>query len=89
MDLFSASKYPTSNLKADVARRLRLARVELFGEAGVEDLAGRLGLPPATWSNYERGVTIPGEILIALLVMTGIEPRWLLRGDGPMLRQTP
>jgi hypothetical protein len=75
--------------KRDLAERLRQIRVELYGEHGGPELARLLGLPLRTWCNYENGVTIPGEVLLAWLDVTGIEPRWLLRGQGPMFCQAP
>lgn len=80
---------PTSDQRADIAGRLRLIRVERFGEGGVEDLAGRIGVLAASWSNYELGVAIPGEVLLAFLVETGADPAWLLRGEGARFRSTP
>jgi hypothetical protein len=68
--------------KAAIAGRLRLLRTEFFGEHGGPVLADLLGLPFRTWLNYEDGVTIPGEILLQFLEITGAEPRWLLRGEG-------
>jgi hypothetical protein len=72
--------------KAAVAGRLRLIRLELYGDPGGPTLAGMLGLPSRTWANYERGVTIPGETLLGFLVLTGLEPLWLLRGVGERYR---
>jgi transcriptional regulator with XRE-family HTH domain len=74
--------------KAAIAGRLRLIRSEFFGEHAGPELAGRLGLPFRTWLNYENGVTIPGEVLLQFLEITGVEPRWLLRGAGPRCRAT-
>ena len=49
-------------------------------------LAEALRLPSRTWANYEDGVTIPGEVLLEFLELTGVEPSWLLRGAGEMSR---
>ena len=87
MDIRQDLRFPTSS-KAAVAGRLRLVRIELFGEDGGHDLADRLGIPFRTWLNYESGVTIPGEILLLFLETAGIEPLWLLRGVGPRYRET-
>ncbi len=70
-------------LKIALGSRLRMARLELFGEAGVPGLAGDLGLPGRTWAGYEAGVTIPGEVLLRFIELTGVSPPWLLRGSGP------
>jgi hypothetical protein len=72
--------------KAAVAGRLRLIRLERYGERGGPALAGMLRLPSRTWVNYERGVTIPGVILLEFLELTGVEPLWLLRGAGEKYR---
>ena len=69
--------------KAALSRRLKEIRRELFGEHGAPLLTGRLKLAERSWYNYERGVTIPGEILLEFIVQTGASPRWLLRGEGP------
>jgi hypothetical protein len=72
--------------KAAIAGRLRLIRSEIFGEHGGPKLADQLMVPSRTWSNYESGVTIPGEILLRFLAITDTEPLWLLGGEGPKHR---
>jgi hypothetical protein len=64
--------------------RLREVRIERFGEdeADLATLADALGLPPATWRNYESGVVMPAEILLKLIKETRVLPHWLLTGDG-------
>ena len=66
--------------KWDLARRLREVRMKLHGVHGGPELARLPEVPYRTWTNYEQGVTIPGEILLAFVVETGIDPRWLLTG---------
>ncbi len=78
---------PTSS-KAAIAGRLRLIRSEIFGEHGGPEFADQLGLPFRTWFNYETGVTLPGEVLLKFLVITGTEPLWLLCDEGPRYRAT-
>ena len=75
-----------ADAKAAVACRLHLIRLELYGEHGGPVLAGKLRLPFRTWSNYELGVTMPGEVLLEFLELTGVEPLWLLRGIGEKYR---
>jgi hypothetical protein len=70
----------------DLARRVRVIRVELYGDDGVPELARVLGLPARTWFNYEQGITIPGETILAFMVATGADPGWLLHGEGPQFR---
>ena len=66
-----------------VAARLREIRSERYGEHGGPDLAGQLGLPARTWYGYETGVTVPAEVLLDFIELTGANPRWLLTGEGP------
>lgn len=69
---------------ATLARRVREIRVEQFGEAGVERLAGLLGIPPRTWLNYEAGVAMPALVLLRFLRVTGVAPDSLMpAGDRP------
>jgi hypothetical protein len=74
-----------------LASRLGEVRRELFGDGadGVTALARALGIPARTWENYERGVTIPGRVLLLFLEHTGAEPHWLLTGEGPRYRGRP
>ena len=72
--------------KASLSRRLREIRQELFGEHGGPELARRLSLPARTWYNYETGVTVPAEVLLAFIEQTGANPTWLLNGEGPKYR---
>ncbi len=74
--------------KASLSRRLREIRQELFGEHGGPELARRLNLPARTWYNYETGVTVPAEVLLAFIEQTGANPTWLLNGEGPKYRTT-
>jgi len=71
------------NVKASLSRRLREVRQELFGEHGGPELSRRLGLPARTWYNYETGVTVPAEVLLEFIEQTGVNPSWLLGGEGP------
>ncbi len=75
------------NVKASISRRLRDVRQELFGEHGGPELARRLNLPARTWYNYETGVTVPAEVLLAFIDQTGANPVWLLSGEGDRYRR--
>jgi hypothetical protein len=77
---------PPGTRKQDLGGRLRLVRIDRYGEDGVPKLARLLGIPGRTWSNYERGVTIPGEILLEVIALTGVAPQWLLGRGGAMYR---
>jgi predicted ester cyclase/transcriptional regulator with XRE-family HTH domain len=76
-------------VSAELAGRIREIRAEVFGESGGPELARRLGVPARTWSGYESGATVPAEVLLGLLEETGVEPHWLLRGEGPRYRRPP
>jgi hypothetical protein len=82
------SRFDRTRSKAAIAMRLRLIRSEIFGDHGGPELADQLGLPFRTWFNYETGVTIPGEVLLQFLAVTGTEPLWLLSHEGPRYRAT-
>ena len=69
-----------------LAERLRQIRRELFGEGGVPELTRQLGLPSRTWEDYERGVRVPGEAILKLIDLTGVQPHWLLSGEGDPYR---
>jgi DNA-binding transcriptional regulator YiaG len=74
--------------KALLARRLKEVRVECYGEKGATELARALGVPARTWYNYERGVTVPAEVRLRFIELTGAEPAWLLHGRGGKYRGT-
>ena len=57
-----------------IAARVRQIRRDFYGEDGVEKLAGALGVPAETWRNYERGVTMPAELLLAFMALTAPIP---------------
>jgi hypothetical protein len=46
-------------------------------------MARRLGIPARTWYNYEHGVTVPADIILKIMVLTSVEAKWLLLGQGP------
>ncbi len=67
----------------EIAGRLRVVRRELFGEHGGPLLAAKLGIPFRVWVDYESGVSVPGDVLLRFLVLTGTCPHWLLTGEHP------
>jgi hypothetical protein len=69
--------------QADLARRVREVREDLYGEHGAQFLADALELPVRTWVNYEHGVMMPAEIILKLIDATGVSPEWLLTGEEP------
>src|SRR5262245_41689030 len=72
--------------KLALAERLGALRSELFGDRGGPEMARRLGIPVRTWYNYEGGVTVPAEVILKIIELTGVEPVWLLHGKGPKFR---
>jgi hypothetical protein len=68
--------------RVQLASRFREVREVLYGENGAAALAAALDLPKATWLNYERGVTMPADVLLRLIALTGTDPYWLLTGEG-------
>src|SRR5262245_41542631 len=71
------------NDKAALSRRLREIRQEIFGEHGGPELARRLNVSARNWYNYETGVTVPAEILLRFIELTGAHPMYLITGEGP------
>ena len=70
-----------------IGQRLHAVRTELFGSDGVDVLARQLGIAPQVWRNIEQiGGLITAAQLLAFVELTGANPVWLLRGDGPKYR---
>jgi hypothetical protein len=64
-----------------LARRVRAVRVAIFGEGGLAEFARLVGVPERTWRNYESGVVMPAQVMLRFLVLTGVDPDWLLAGE--------
>jgi hypothetical protein len=69
-------------LKSDLASRIREVRIALYGENGGPLLAQALEIPFRTLHNYETGCTIPAHSILRFITLTGVDPHWLLTGDG-------
>ena len=69
-----------------LAEPLKEIRVEQYGENGTAEVACLLKIPVRTWSNYERGVTIPAQVILLFIAMTSVSPKWLLFGHGEKYR---
>jgi hypothetical protein len=67
-----------------LAARVSVVRFEMFGEHGGPLLAHLLRLTYRKWLNYETGVTIPALVILRLIAVTGVDPTWLLTGEGQM-----
>jgi hypothetical protein len=73
------------NRGLSISRRVREIRQDIFGENGIEALARTLKIPVKTWMNYEQGVMMPAQILLQFLSVVGVDPTWLLTGEGERL----
>jgi hypothetical protein len=76
-----------NNATSALARRIREVREELFGHDGSQLLAQVLQLPDRTWRNYELGVCIPATVILAFIEVCGVNPSWLLTGEGERYRE--
>ncbi len=70
------------DVKSALAERVREVREELYGNHGGPMLAEALRLPFRTWANYEMGCTIPAQVILSFIELTGADPHWLLHGEG-------
>ncbi len=73
----------------ELAARLHLVRVDLFGRGGSDHMARSIGVPGRTWTNIEAGVAILAPTLLRFLAITRVEPGWLLTGTGSRYRDEP
>ena len=48
-----------------------------------------MNIPARTWEHFENGVMIPAWILLQFIELTGVEPHWLLTGEGDRYRIPP
>jgi hypothetical protein len=69
-------------VKSALAERVREIREEMYGVHGGPMLAEAMNLPFRTWMNYENGCTIPAQVILHFIEVTGADPHWLLTGDG-------
>ena len=69
-----------------LASRVREIRLERFGNDGTATVAKAMNIPTRTWENFENGVTIPAWILLQFIEITGVQPYWLLTGNGERYR---
>lgn len=68
--------------------RLRAIRIELFGDDGCDILGDKLGVAPKHWQNYEEiGEALPAQTLLLFIELTGVDPLWLMRGEGRKYRR--
>jgi hypothetical protein len=74
-------------IRRKLSERLHQVRIEMFGAHGAPELARLLGVPTRTWISYEKGVTMPSEVVLLFLELTRCCPRWLLTGLGQMYEE--
>lgn len=63
-----------------LALRIKDLRRRHFGPRGQERFARQLGISPAEYARYERGVVPPGELMVRMCEATGEDLQWLLTG---------
>jgi len=63
--------------------------MDRYGEDGVATLSRALEIPAGTWEHFEDGVMIPAWVILQFIVLTGVEPHWLLTGEGERFRARP
>jgi hypothetical protein len=78
----------TRQLRREIGRRLAAIARDRHGPAGGYAMGRELGLSERSWNGYERGNTLPGEILLRFLEVTGVRPEWLLHGSRLRYRAT-
>lgn len=70
-------------MKSSIGERIREARENKGAEQAT--LAGKIGVATRTLQRWEKGVQTPdGLAITALAKATGVQPNWLLTGDGEM-----
>jgi hypothetical protein len=78
----------TTQLRAEIGARLRKLRFTVAGLRGsrlnLSSLCQRVGVSVSSWPNWEKGATMPPEILLRVIVEFHIRPEWLLTGIGTM-----
>jgi hypothetical protein len=69
-------------IQAGIAARIREIRLDRFGMHGGPSLAEALRIPFRAWTSYETGTTMPGQVMLRFIQLTGADPHWLLTGQG-------
>lgn len=78
----SGKKPKSSELRALIARRLKIARQAY--EPNAAAVARALGITPQTMNKYEQGTTFPDELfLVKFSDLTGIPMDFIFRGRFP------
>ena len=87
MDLNHSDKN-WQTIKLNLAGRIKIVRVDLFGDHGGPILAEQLKIPFRVWVEYEQGLTIPAMTILRFMELTNADPHWLLTGEGPHYRSS-
>lgn len=67
--------------------RLHEVRINVYGPNSVNQVADALGMTPQAWRNIGQiGELITATQLLGFALLTGANPVWLLRGEGPRYR---
>ncbi len=68
--------------RIDFLARIAKIRRDMFDDEEMGNLARTLGIPLRTWENYEAGVIMPDLLILKFVCLTGVDPAWLLTGEG-------
>ncbi len=67
----------------DFAGRLGSLREAAYGKHGRSAFARALGIPLTSYLNFENGRVPPMDIIVKMMALTRVNPRWLVHGEGP------
>ena len=62
--------------------RLASIREEAFGRWGKSAFARALGIPLTSYLNFENGRVPPMDVIVNMVELTRVNPRWLVHGKG-------
>ena len=65
--------------------RLGSIREEALGKNGRSAFARALGIPLTSYLNFEHGRVPPVDVLVKMVAVTRVNPRWLVHGKWPRL----
>jgi len=64
------------------AERLGQIRKAAYGKHGRSAFARALGIPLTSYLNFENGRVPPMNIIVKMMELTRVNPRWLVHGEG-------
>ena len=67
----------------EFAERLGEIREAAYGKHGRSAFARALGIPLTSYLNFENGRVPPMDIVVKMMALTKVNPRWLVHGEGP------